>query len=209
MIAKIRAFGTSFVGLFISISGERILVHPSFPRKKRLEDIAKTAEMSVRYIPIESRLVGLFITDTEPAFSGEFTSSKDVVFSEAFMHYAMGNLVVANRKGAIISPVLENHADTIKEILGVKRVAVTKIGGYNTPGAVILANEKGAVVHPSAGEEELDLIEKTLGVTADYGTVAKSGFVGAMAAASNDLLLLPEEVLAPEIVQISQVLEVE
>jgi translation initiation factor 6 len=85
---------------------------------------------------------------------------------------AMGNLILANDKGAIIDEQLNNPklVNTISDILNVEVVAGTIM---NLPyvGSLAIATNKGVLAHPMILDEEKDLIEDVLQVPVERGTV--------------------------------------
>ncbi len=84
---------------------------------------------------------------------------------------ALGNLICANDKGAIVSPILsKNVIDDIKDILGVE-VIQKKIAGYNQVGAMAAANATGGVIHPETDEEDIKVFSNVLGVELEPATI--------------------------------------
>ncbi len=85
-------------------------------------------------------------------------------------HTAMGNLILANDKGCIISKELESLRQDIGAFLGVE-TKVGTIGGMDLVGSLAIANSKGCLVHKATTAKERDLIAKTLGVAVSPGSV--------------------------------------
>jgi translation initiation factor 6 len=84
---------------------------------------------------------------------------------------AVGNLVVANDHGAIVSPVLERSAvEQIEATLGTSTLAMT-IGEYSQVGAMVVATNSGAAVSPKASEREAEEIGKILKVEVSASSV--------------------------------------
>jgi len=83
---------------------------------------------------------------------------------------ALGNIVLSNDHGAVVSPELPSS--TVKEIKDKLGVPVEKgtIARYPTVGAVGVATNRGAILHPNVTEEEANLIKETLKVPVDVGT---------------------------------------
>ncbi|RME53718.1 translation initiation factor IF-6 [Candidatus Woesearchaeota archaeon] len=83
----------------------------------------------------------------------------------------LGNTIVANDKGAIISP--EFPEETQRAIAAALNVPVkqTTIASLPTPGSLIATNKKYGLISPDATAEERDIITKTLGITLTEGTV--------------------------------------
>jgi len=85
-------------------------------------------------------------------------------------HTAFGNMVLANERGALVSPDLSQEAiREIEKALGVKAEKGT-LGGIKNVGAAGVATGRGALVHPDAAEEEIRHAERVLDVPVDVGT---------------------------------------
>jgi translation initiation factor 6 len=122
-------------------------------------------------------------------------------------HTALGNLVLANDKGAIASPELPTSViKHISNCLGVEVVQST-IAGHTTVGAVAVATNRGALLHPDASESEAELVEDVLGVPADVGT-ACSGvrFIGLCVIANSKGALAGSLTTGPELGKIESAL---
>lgn len=76
---------------------------------------------------------------------------------------AIGNLMLANDKGCVISKDLEAHAKEIRDFLGVD-THVGTIAGMDLVGSLAVCNSKGCLAHKAIEERERKLIEKILGV---------------------------------------------
>jgi translation initiation factor 6 len=84
---------------------------------------------------------------------------------------ALGNVICANDKGAIVSPWLSKEdCQTIEEVLGVE-VLQKRIAGFNQTGAVMIANNSGAAIHPEADEEDMKIFANIMGVKIEQTTV--------------------------------------
>ena len=83
---------------------------------------------------------------------------------------SVGNLILMNDNGIVLSPFLKRHKNDISRFFGIE-CHVLKIAGMNIVGSLGFATNKGCLVHPKTMEREKRLIEKTLGVDADITTV--------------------------------------
>ena len=82
-------------------------------------------------------------------------------------HNALGNIICANDKGAIVSPALSNeNCKTISDIMGVE-VLQKKIAGSHLSGVTLRANNTGAAIHPEAEEKDITEIADVLGVNVE------------------------------------------
>ena len=86
-------------------------------------------------------------------------------------HNALGNLICANDKGGIISPVIDKeHLREIEDVLDIE-VLQKKIAGYNQVGAVMTATNQGGVIHPEADEKDISVFSNILGINIEPATI--------------------------------------
>lgn len=92
-----------------------------------------------------------------------------LVLKEKFT--AIGNLIVVNDKGAIVSDLLSKKS--IKSIEDVLKVEVVQASLANSKvvGSVCFATNKGAVLHREAREEDVELVKDVLKVEVERGSV--------------------------------------
>jgi translation initiation factor 6 len=122
---------------------------------------------------------------------------------------AVGNLILANDRGALVSPIFKGEVDKqIREVLGVPVIS-SNIAGYYQIGSMIVATDTGAAVHPRATEEEIENISEILKVEIEPVTVN-----GGMPFLSSGLLANSKSVIAgsltsgPELIMISRAFKV-
>jgi translation initiation factor 6 len=95
---------------------------------------------------------------------------------------ALGNLILCNDSGCMISGSLRKHRGEISDALGCE-VEVGKIADLDIVGACGIVNNKGCLCHREASEEEMKAIESLLKVKVDVGSVSygspfiKSGII--------------------------------
>ncbi len=82
---------------------------------------------------------------------------------------ALGNLILSNDEGCVVSPKLKNEKKVVEDILDVELV-IKKIGGHEEVGSCGVVTNKGFLIHPDA-EEELKELEKIFKVPGNVGTV--------------------------------------
>ena len=86
-------------------------------------------------------------------------------------HNALGNLICANDKGAIVSPMIpKDKMKKIQDVLGVE-VLQKRVAGYHQVGVVIVATMKGGVIHPETDEDDINVISNVLGVNIEPATI--------------------------------------
>jgi translation initiation factor 6 len=119
---------------------------------------------------------------------------------------AVGNLMLLNDKGIILSPFLRKHKDEIKKFFGLHCEIVT-IAGTRIVGSAGIATNKGCLVHPLIKQKEKNIVEETLQVGVDIGTVNfGSPFVKAGVIANSNALVVSDACSGPELGRISEVL---
>lgn len=119
---------------------------------------------------------------------------------------AIGNLILCNDKGAVISPLLRGSAKEIAECLKVE-VHVGNILELEIVGALGVATKKGFLLDMYAGEEEFAFIKKALKVSGDIGTVNfGSEFVKSGILANSKGVLIGNATTGPETARIDEAL---
>jgi len=118
---------------------------------------------------------------------------------------ALGNLILCNDKGALISNKLKTDAKKISECLGCE-VETGKIAGMEIVGSVGAASNNGCLCHPNSSEEEIKLLERLLKVKVDIGSVSYgSPFVKAGLIVNSSGVLTSENSTGPELQRIGEV----
>ena len=86
-------------------------------------------------------------------------------------HNALGNLIAANDRGAVVSPLIgPEAASRAGEALGVD-VLRSRVAGFSQSGAVVRANSSGGIVHPEAGDDQVRALSKLMGAPVEPATV--------------------------------------
>jgi len=122
---------------------------------------------------------------------------------------AAGNLVVANDRGALASPLLDHVAlSQVKDSLGVE-VLSTPIGEYHQVGSLVVATNGGAAVYPGLNEREVARIGSVLGVEAYPSSVNKGvPYVASGIVANSKNAVVGTQTTGPELVFITRALAV-
>ncbi|MEM7824989.1 MAG: translation initiation factor IF-6 [Candidatus Aenigmatarchaeota archaeon] len=120
---------------------------------------------------------------------------------------ALGNLILCNDKGAVISKLFgKKEKEIIENCLDVEVVS-GKIASLSTVGSCGIATNQGCLVHRDAKEEEIKLIEDVLKVQVDIGTANfGSPFVGSCIISNSNGALVGLSTTAPEISRIGETL---
>ena len=118
---------------------------------------------------------------------------------------ALGNLICANDKGGIVSPVIEK--EYIKEIEDVLDIEVMqkKVAGYYQVGAVMQANNLGCVIHPETDEEDMKKFSGILGVNIEHSTInGGTPFVSSGMLVNNNAIVVGNLTNGPEIMMLTR-----
>ncbi len=217
MIRRINLSGNPNLGVYISVTDSVALVPQNTPEK--FEDALREAlEVEVLRASISgSSLNGALSVGNSNGFivSNQTMDREIEALAVAGLEVmripdrftAVGNLVLANDKGAVVSPLLsEDSVDVIRKVLEVD-VEVSTVAGLNIIGSVGAATNRGALLHPHVSREEMEIIEGALDVSADVGTVNHGvTLVGACSAANSNGVLVGEETTGPELARIEEAL---
>ncbi len=217
MLRRINFSGNPNLGVYISVTDNIALIPVSTP--EILENTIKEAlEVDVLKTPIAgSGLLGALsvgntkgILLTNQTLDKEIETMKNAGLNVAKLpdkHTAVGNIIIANDKGAIVSPYLSKKAiETIEEVLDVD-VKPSKIAEFSIVGSIATVTNKGAILHPQTSENELKLIEDVLKVPADIGTVNRGvGLIGACSSANSNGIIVGELTTGPEMARLEEAL---
>ncbi len=164
------------------------------PQKGAVKKIHETLSVPVHFSRIaESELAGIFVAGnsngillTKIVEKYELMKLKkmfDINFAIIKARdTAIGNIVLCNDKGCLVSPALKKYSKTIADCLGVD-VETGTIAGFDIVGSAAVASNLGCLCHRAATEAELKAVESVLKVRTDVGTVSfgspfiKSGLI--------------------------------
>jgi translation initiation factor 6 len=92
-----------------------------------------------------------------------------LVLKERFT--AIGNLIVVNDKGAIVSDLLsKKNVKSIEDVLKVEVVQASLVNS-KVVGSVCFVTNKGAILHREASDEDVELVKDVLKVEVERGSV--------------------------------------
>ncbi|MBI2579091.1 MAG: translation initiation factor IF-6 [Candidatus Aenigmarchaeota archaeon] len=130
---------------------------------------------------------------------------RDVLVLET-NYTALGNLILMNDAGIVLSPLLRKHKAAVERFFGLNAETAT-IAGINLVGSVAIATNKGCLAHPKIREKEAAIVEKTLGVQLNVGTVNfGSRFVKAGVIANSSGFLASKSTSGSELGRINEAL---
>lgn len=119
---------------------------------------------------------------------------------------SLGNLVLLNDKGIVLSPLLRKHKKSMEKFFGLE-CQVSKIAGMSIVGSVGFATNKGCLLHPKVREKEKRIVEKILQVDADITTVNfGSPYPGAGLIANSNGMIVSQSTSGPELGRVTDVL---
>ncbi len=181
-IIKYDVYRGPNLGVYISVNDSIGLVPMGFAQSKS-DKLAKYLGIKIHHTAVaNTRLIGaLSVMNNRgillpiTAYQNEYEymrSETDLEVGVLETRFnALGNVICANDKGAIVSPLLSSQdCQMVSDVLGVE-VIQRKISGFNQTGIVLVANNTGAAIHPKADEEEMDTIAGVLGVKIEPSSI--------------------------------------
>jgi translation initiation factor 6 len=122
---------------------------------------------------------------------------------------AIGNLILANDKGAIVSSLFNDEVhQSIRDVLGVP-IQIMTIGGYVQVGSMVVTTNAGAIVHPNANDREIKSIAEILQVEAEPATInGGSPFLSSGIIANFNSAIVGSLTTGPELIMITRALKI-
>ncbi len=185
MLKKSAVSSQPYIGIF-AVGCEELTIIPPMADENAFSEametpIVKTTIGGTRLLGalICANSYGVIVSDIISSHEiNEILEYADVtVVSER--HNALGNNVLINDHGALISPALEKDTEEgIRDVLDVDVMRGT-IAGIDMVGSQAVVTNKGLLCHPHVSDEETELMEELFNVpvsktTANHG----SGWVG-------------------------------
>jgi len=220
VIYKYDVYRSPNVGLFVRTNNDTLLLPFGFAetKAKKLKEylyVEKIIHVSIA----GTRLIGPMTVMNNNGILLPYTVSDDEIriLKQTGLNVdrvkskftAIGNLISANDKGAVVSNLFKGEADqNIKDILGVP-LQTFSIGGYVQVGSMIVATNAGAIVHPIANDWEISRISEILQVEAEPATVnGGSPFLSSGILANFSSVIVGNLTTGPELIMISRALKV-
>ncbi len=181
-IVKYDVYRGPNIGVYISVNDTIGLVPMGFAetKAKKLEEYLN---IEIIYAAIaNTRLIGALSVMNNKGFllpTTAYQDEYDFLKNETKLEVgvldtkfnALGNVICANDKGAIVSPALsKENCNVISDVMGVE-VLQKKIAGSHLAGVAIRANNTGAVIHPETEEKDLEIIADVLGVNIEHSSI--------------------------------------
>lgn len=215
-IIKYDVYRGPNIGIYIATNDDFVFVPNGFAKSKA-EKLAKYLDVEYLYASVaNTRLLGSLMTMNnrglllpKTAYHDEYemfkkTTKLDVEVLDS-KYSALGNVICANDKGAIVSPWLSREdVSKIKQVLGVE-VIQKRISGYNQVGAVAKANNSGGIIHPETDEEDIKIFANVLGVKLEPATINNGiPFVASGVLVNNKNVVVGTLTTGPEIMMLTR-----
>ncbi|WP_428324863.1 translation initiation factor IF-6 [Nitrosopumilus sp.] len=215
-IIKFDVYRGPNIGVYISVNDKTILLPMGFAKTKA-EKLAKYLGVDYLFTSIaNTRLIGALcimnnkgILLPKTAYQNEYDFLKKEMDLEVGVLdsklTALGNVICANDKGAVVSPWLsKDDCQTISDVLGVETIQ-KKIAGFNQTGVVMVANKSGAAIHPEADEEDMKTFSNLLGVKIEQSSINNGiPYVSSGILANNNCIVVGSLTTGPEIMMLTR-----
>ncbi|MDA7996918.1 MAG: translation initiation factor IF-6, partial [Nitrosopumilus sp.] len=118
---------------------------------------------------------------------------------------ALGNVICANDRGAVVSPRLgADGCRTVRDVLGVE-VVRARVAGLTQAGAAMVANNSGAAVHPEADSRDMEEFAGVLGVRVVHASINNGvPYVASGIIANNRAVVAGSLTTGPEIMMLTR-----
>ena len=220
-VEVLYAFGNPNIGVYVTVSDRIALIPLDSPEKVERAVRNSLGVEAVRVSLLGSPLLGvLCVMNSNGLLIGRLVKEREVKLLRRAIgddirvevldvrENAIGNLVLANDKGAIVSPVLPRRIlSKISEVLGVETAQMGIAGSYLV-GALGVATNRGVLLCPLASDEEVETVASVLKVSkANVGTVNRGNiFVRSGIVANSKGALVGYETTGPELLRIQSAL---
>lgn len=217
---KIDIFGNPNIGVYV-FTNERFSLIPRDAPEKFENTVSNILQIPIYRITIGlSPLIGVFISGNSNGivisklvsdeeirlFKKILGDDINILIADNVKVSAIGNLILANDKAAIISPMIASKIHSlIQEILDVE-IMVKTIAGSPLVGSVAVVTNKGLLLSPLAEEDEIEELSDFFGVKADVGTVNRGNiFLSSGIVVNSKGGIVGSETTGPELMRLHQV----
>ena len=181
-IIKYDVYRQPNIGVFINVNDTIGLVPMGFAETKA-NKLAEYLNVEIFHTAIANTMLigtlsvmnnkGILLPST--AYQDEYDYLKNETDLEVGVldtkFNALGNVICANDKGAIVSPALSKEdCKVISDVMGVE-VLQKKIAGSHLSGVSLKANNTGGVIHPEAEEKDIEIIADFLSVNIEQTSI--------------------------------------
>ncbi len=209
-------FNSELIGAY-SLATDKVCFVCKGVGEKTKRVFEEALEVEVKEITIsDSCLIGIFlVTNEKIALVPWSTTKKEIDELKSYFQEvavldikfnALGNLISANTKGALIHVDLpDDTVELIKDLLKVKKV--TKLPSKNRILASFLfVNEKAFLASPLFNKEVIELFKEVFETEGDFGTVNRGSYVIKLGMVANSKgAVVGGLTTGPEIAKIEQI----
>lgn len=188
MIRQLKFSGNPFVGIFSFTNNNITIIREDIGELS--ENIREALETELILSTVAATdLAGIYIAGNNNGIilpyvieDEELQLIEDKGINKCILETketAVGNLILSNDKGAIISPILTKEQKIIEDALDVE-TTVSSIGNHKYVGSIARTNNTGCLVHKEAKEDDISLIKDLLKVDVRTSTLNRGvSYIGA------------------------------
>ncbi|MCC7569128.1 MAG: translation initiation factor IF-6 [Candidatus Methanofastidiosa archaeon] len=217
MIERMSLGGTPFIGIVAFSTEHATVVRTGIPEGKMETISSVMGSTTIASTVARTDLAGIFLAGNsngilipniledfeEEALRAAFDIDVHTVNTK---YTALGNLVLANDRGCVISPELAGHKEEISSVLGVE-VQEGIIAGFKNVGSVAVATNKGCLVHPETSPEKMEWLREVLKVPVNHSTANRGvGYLGGCMIANSKGVVVGDISTGPELGRIDDML---
>ncbi len=219
---RLKVFGSANIGLYFKSTNKFFIYHANIIQKKinLVHEELKVTPVPVYLVDtlitspfIVANKNGVIVTSLFEPYALDDLANKlkelDVNFAVVDVKYtALGNIIVANDRGAISSPILpKSIRKIVSDVLDVEVVSST-IGRFSYVGSLAAVNNKFGISSPSIKEDEKQLIEDVLKIKLYESTVNNGVELVSLGIVLNDNgIVVGEDSSGKELMLLSAVFE--
>lgn len=208
------------IGIFLR-ANDKFLLAPKGIAATKSQMIAEDLKVTPCFVSIEgTRLLGpLIAMNNKGILASRMIEDYEIKEIEAKTQLpvarfdskftAVGNLVAANDRGAVVSPILDpKSVSQVRDVLDVEVHKLT-ISEYVQVGALTVATNSGAAVYPKLGEKEVREVGEVFGVEA-YPASINGGipFLASGIVANSENAVVGNLTTGPELIFLTRALKV-
>lgn len=214
MFLRANFYGDCNIGLYGFASERYVFLGLNTKMDKKIEEVLGTKKLSSTVL--YTSFAGIFCAGNShgiiaPKILEEYELERlKNIFEHVLVldtdYSAIGNLVLLNDNGIVISPMLRKHRKEVHEFFRLP-CEVGRIAGVNVVGAMAIAVNNGCLASPRTKKNEIKLLEEVLDVELGLGTVGfGSPFVRSGIIANSRGFLASDTSSGPELGRISEAL---
>lgn len=217
MLKRVDIVGNPNVGVF-TLATDDLAIVPYNLLDEKAEIIKETLEVDVVKSSISgSSLIGsLAVANSNGMVVSPHVLDREVKQFEELginvatvpgRYTALGNIIAANDKGAIVSPFLSEDAINIIESTLDVNAEATSMVGSDIVGSLIQVTNRGFLISSKAVKSEIKFAQEVFGVEGDIGTVGRGiSLVGACSIANSNGAIVAKDSTGPEMARVEEAL---